>query len=141
MFFCYQNRNPRTSLSITLLGLRFTGNPDCHGLCKEKPIRVSLPRESAALLCIFVSSVHPLLPVTDACILVSSSLAFSFRLPFCEALPPSGFCSFLLLPPSCLTTAPTGTYTIKNSSPPAASRSASPRAERLAPGTHRTRAR
>lgn len=30
-------RISRTSLSITLLGLRFTGKSACHGLCKEKP--------------------------------------------------------------------------------------------------------
>lgn len=30
-------RIPRTSLSTTLLGLRFTGKSACHGLCKEKP--------------------------------------------------------------------------------------------------------
>lgn len=77
-------------------------------------------------------------PLTDAWILVSSSLAFSFRLPFCEALPPLWLLLFLTPFPQLLNyTAPTGTYTIKNSSPPATSRSASPGAERLAPGTGR----
>lgn len=131
-------RIPRTSLSTTLLGLRFTGKSACHGLCKEKPTWVALPRESAALLCFLClrslpCSAHRCL---NPCFFQP---CFLFPFAFLRGSPSLWLLLFLAPFPQLLNyTAPTGTYTIKNSSAPAASRSASPgAAERLAPGTGR----
>lgn len=66
----------------------------------KKPYSSGPPKgvSCSPVLFVCVSSVHPLLPLTDACILVSSSLAFSFRLPFREALPPSLWLRLFLTP-------------------------------------------
>lgn len=130
-------RIPRTSLSITLVGLRFTESLLATVFAKKNLLECLFQGSQLLSWAFCVFGPFPA-PLTDAWILVSSSLAFSFRLPFCEALPPLWLLLFLTPFPQLLNyTAPTGTYTIKNSSPPAASRSASPGAERLAPGTGR----